>query len=357
MVTLKDVSKRAGVSPSAVSYILNKGPYVSEKTRAKVLKAIRELNYVPNGNARALRKKQTALKEAIGVLAGPALFSDPPGTWMSRILVGIEKEVHTLDYQLLLGSIRFEAETFELPRMLRERSIDGVVVLAMNRADMPQILEQVKKFHVPAMVVEYPGETQNLPSINIDNQKAAFDAVTHLLDEGYKAVAMVTGYPFVASVRGRVQGYKLAMVERGLAIREEWMVPGNFSEKESCEAAKRLLQILKPPFGIFVANDLMARGVMRGLTESGVKVPEDVGVIGFDDIADIVTSTTPELSSVHVPWETIGITAVKQLMPLLEVRKAPAAIPRILMPCELRIRGSSQRKNDREAPAVNPSAQ
>ncbi|MCM8788977.1 MAG: LacI family transcriptional regulator [Candidatus Omnitrophica bacterium] len=344
MATLKDVAKKAGVSVSTVSLVLNNKPTVTEEKRKKVFETIKELNYTPNQAARALRRKSLLKKESFGVLIPAPLSLFSSASHLSRTIVGLEKEIKKIKYHLFLGSIEWKENRLNLPRFVEEKSVDGIVIISTSYLPIRAIVSEIKTYGIPMILSGYPGEEFGLPSVTIDNVRASREATDHLFSEGYPRVATITGPINYPAARERLEGYKLSLLEHNVPLDKSLIFIGDFTEESGWLGMREILKNNQPPFGLFVAGDFMAKGAIRFLLEQGLKVPADVGVVGFDDVEYIVSSVQPALSSVHVPWEEVGATLVRQLL-LLE--SAPYNPTKIILPCELKIRDSSQAKNDK----------
>ncbi|HPP12876.1 MAG TPA: LacI family DNA-binding transcriptional regulator, partial [bacterium] len=249
MATLKEIAREAGVSVSTVSLVVNGKPCVSQDKRQRVIEIIRARKYVPNYAARALRKRHAARTYAIGVLTPAPLIAFSSSSHVYRIIAGAEQAVKQKKYHLVLGSLEPLAEgIFHLPRMLEAGEVDGILIISTAALEMEKIVGSVASFSTPVVLCGYPGQDFNLPSVLIDNEKAAYEATLALLKSGYPKVATITGPLSYPSAAARLRGYRLALVENGLFPDETLVEEGDFSELSGAEAMKRLLRHLTPPF-------------------------------------------------------------------------------------------------------------
>lgn len=336
MATITDVAKEAGVSVSTVSFVLNKKDVVADHTRERVLEAIDRLNYVPNHVARALRDKSSLYADFVGV-AVPA-----ESMWLHQIIHGIEKSLHKTGNHLLLGMIHRNTDGgYSFPKMFEEKQVDRIILVSSVTWDNIDLIRKVKDFGIPVLVIDYPASEFNLPSIMVDSQRGVYEACLHLIGQGYKTLATITGPMSYAPAGYRYDGFRLALMENNLALDENLVCEGDFGEAGGYEGMKKIMEKAEFPLGLFAANDAMAKGALRFLKEQNIDVPGDVGIVGFDDIPDFALASDPALSSVRPHWHMIGEEAVRQVKTLKAAYNGNAW--NIVMPCELVVRGSSLR--------------
>jgi len=341
MATIKEVAREAGVSVSTVSLAVNRPEAVTPERRQRVWAAVKRLNYMPNPAARVLRGKSQWQTHAVGVVVPLSLDKVSTSSHVYRAIAGIERGLKKLERQLVLETLETEGDQVIAPKMVRDRRVDGVVVISTSLAPMEQALAVLRRAEVPTVSCGYPGEAFDVSSVMADNVSAAVEATRHLLDQGWPRVATITGPLGYPAGRDRLIGYRMALAASGAGA--EAVAEGDFSETSGYDAMGRLLEELAPPFGVFVAGDFMARGAYRRLEEAGLAMPGAVGMVGFDDVEYIVGALRPSLSSVWVPWEEIGEEAAHQLV--VAPRDRPVEI-RITIPGRLRIRESSVRRKE-----------
>lgn len=338
MTTLKEIADEAGVSVSTVSLVINNKPSVTEEKRKKVLEIIESLHYIPDPTARALRKKSSLKTESFGVLIPADLSSFSTSSHIYRTIAGIEKEIKNIGYHLILGSLEIEGNAIRLPRMLEQKNIDGVIIISVAHVPMARVIETVLRYKIPAILIGYPGEAFEIPSVMADNQRASYEATCHLISGGFSRIATITGPLSYPAARERLEGYKLALLENSFPINEGLIYQGDFTESSGRKGIEEILGRTEAPFGLLAAGDFMAKGALNSLMEKGINVPEQVGIIGFDDVEHIVSSTNPRLSSVRIPWEGMGASAVRQLMSMNDNSNLSL---KTVLPCRLVIRESS----------------
>ncbi len=305
--TIREVARAAGVSVATVSRVLNEKGSVREDTTRAVRAAADRLRYVPHGGARSLITRRT---NAIGVLL-PDLF----GEFFSEAIRGIDRAARPAGYQLLVsGSHGDRAQAEAALRAMRGR-VDGLVVMSPN-VDGP-ILSANLPESWPVMLLNCAVDGAAFDSINIDNEGGAAAMVTHLVALGHRRIAHVTGPADNWDARERLRGYRRAVRARGVDSARELEVAGDFTEESGYRAARLVLGMKPLPTAIFAANDSMAIGLLSAFQETGVRVPGDVAVGGFDDIP-IARFMTPPLSSVAVSIADLGARAMERLLTALE---------------------------------------
>jgi LacI family transcriptional regulator len=315
-VTLEMVAERAGVSPSTVSRILNGTAVVSDDKRAAVDEAIAKLGFVPNPVARGLAGGRTL---SIGVVSQAI---DSP--FYGAALRGIEQALGAAGYSPLFMSGHWHAE--EEARcidVLRSRRVDGLIVLTGRLSD--SALRAAAR-SVPVVVTGRQLKAPRLFSLDFDNQEGARQATHHLIDLGHRRIAFIAGDPQHPDAVDRQRGYRLALEAAGLRFDPALVLEGNFTEHSGLTAVERLLDSRARFSAIFAANDQMAFGAALGLYRRGRRVPEDVSLVGFDDVAGAVYMVPP-LSTVHNPIQEIGELAARAMLSLLAGERPQVAVP------------------------------
>jgi len=314
--TLEMVAERAGVSPSTVSRILNGTAVVSDEKRAAVDQAIAKLGFVPNPVARGLAGGRTL---SIGVVSQAI---DSP--FYGAALRGIEVELGTAGYSPLFMSGHWRAdEEARCIDVLRSRRVDGLIVLTGRLAD--SALRSLAR-SLPVVVTGRSLKAGNLLSMDFDNREGARQATQHLIDLGHRRIAFISGDPEHPDAVDRQQGYRSAIEAAGLRFDPALVAPGNFSEHSGLLAVERLLDGRTRFSAIFAANDQMAFGASLGLYRRGLRVPDDVSLVGFDDVAGSVY-VVPPLTTVHNPIQEIGQLAARAMLSLLAGDKPQGEVP------------------------------
>lgn len=309
-MTIRDVAKRAGVSIATVSRVLNQSKPVSEELRNRILQAVEETGYLPNAVARSMIRKQTGL---IGVIIPE--ISNP---YFSGLVQGIETVAKQNQYYLMLAvSEKEPGRERELLRIYQARQMDGII-LASARLD-PELRQALEKLAVPYVVIGQRLTGLNAPCAVLDNRRAAFEAVSHLIRMGHREIGMVSGPMWdLASGKERYQGFRDALEEAGLPFRTEWVTEREgFHLHDGYEGMKVILGAPERPTAVFCACDRMAVGALRRLEERGIPVPEEMALVGFDD-EELASIVKPRLTTVrHSPFD-MGLKAAGLLMEILK---------------------------------------
>ena len=295
--TLEEVASLASVSIATVSRVVNRSPNVRADTRQAVEEAIERLGYVPNRAARTLVTRRTDTIALVVSESESRVFSDP---FFPAIVEGITAAIAETELQLLLLLAQGEREHEKVERYLRQGHVDGVILMSLHGEDpLPRALTEAG---VPTVLSGRPRPGERLPYVDADNRGGAEAATAHLLSAGRTTVATITGPLDMTAAIDRSQGYADALSAAGRAVRDELVENGDFGEDSGARAMRALLEREPGVDGVFVANDLMAIGALAALRSAGRRVPGDVAVVGFDDIA-AASASTPPLTTVRQPLE------------------------------------------------------
>jgi LacI family transcriptional regulator len=328
-LTLEDIARLSGVSRSTVSRVINVDTNVKEETRQKVLRVIQSINFQPNLAARSLAAGRTSIIGLVIPAGVSALFVDP---YFPQFIQGVSTACNLHAYSVMLWLAEPEFERRTISQILHNGLVDGVVVSSALIVD--PISNSLYESQMPFIQVgRHP--TLDINYIDVDNTRASRDATLHLLRLGRKAVATITGPQNQVAGFDRYQGYQLAMQDRQLPLRPELVVEGDFTELGGYTAMLRLLP--ERPDAVFIASDMMAVGAIRAIHEANLRIPEDIAVIGFDDIPT-ASKIDPALTTVRQPVRSMGALAVEML---IDIIAHPGAQTRhILVDTELVIRSS-----------------
>jgi len=329
-LTIRQIAELAGVSRSTVSRVINDHPNVSPETREQVLRVVTETGFRPDPIARSLSSRRASIIGLVIPLAIQSLFEDP---FFARLMQGISQGCNMHEYTLalfLLHSLEEEARLY--PRISRRQFLDGVIVTATQDRDplIPQLLANRVPF-----VLHGRHEDPRVSFVEVDNVAGAYTAVTHLVRLGRRRIALITGPSGSLAAEDRKRGYLNALLERRVPVEEGLILHGDFTETSSYQAMQRLLP--HEPDAVFVASDSMALGALRALRDAGKRVPDEVAVVGFDDMPQAATADPP-LTTIRQPIQQTGVLAVEMLIDILENGADPAR--RIILPTELVIRAS-----------------
>ncbi|AGT31259.2 LacI family transcriptional regulator [Geobacillus genomosp. 3] len=333
MTTIKDIAKAAGVSITTVSRALNGYSDVNENTRQKIIDIAKQLNYSPNTLARGLVMNKS---KTIGLLVSGLTKESAKDNFTFEVLAGVNEYVSEVDYDMVLfstTSTKQREKTYT--QLCRERRVDGAILQGI-RTDDPYLHEVVES-NIPCVLIDIPIESKTVGYVTTDNVLGAKNAVRHLIELGHKRIAMINGYEYAFVSEQRLKGFKEALLEGGLPVREYWIANGAFREEIAEQEALRLLQHYPEITAFFCASDLMALGVIKAVKRLGKRVPEDVAVIGYDDII-LASYSSPSLSTVAQDKFAMGYEAAKLLIAMLE-GKADSHVK--VLQTELKIRAST----------------
>ncbi len=326
MVTIHDVAKLAGVSIATVSHVINKTKKVSSTTEEKVLEALSALNYIPNTAAKSLK---TNSYKSIGVIAEDvSSFSTPPiidavcgflnEQGFTVNLCNLRTYSHSqYDTQLLKSSLN----------ILEASRASGAIYIGAASPNVSYIRSMIK---VP-VIFAYSTALESDYSIDYDNYGAARLAAGHLIANGHKRLAIITGSLDQEFVHQRIMGFQSAIIDASLVLPPEYILPGNWNYEQAYQQTCRLLEQPNPPTAIFAMNDFMACAVIAAGRKYGLRIPEDLSVIGFDN-RSCAAFCTPAITTLGIPLYEIGIAAASSFIKLINGEEIPH---KQLLNCEL----------------------
>lgn len=327
---LEDIAKKAGVSRSTVSRVVNNQLNVSDKVRQRVLKVIQETGYSPNAAARTLVSQRSNTIGLVLPHSVSTFFTDP---FYPHLIKGISLACNHYDFTLALfvaGSIEYQEKI--LPRLSSPGFLDGIIIQSGHHADQSIILDLVKT-KIPVLVAGRPLYEDRSCFIDIDNVAASEKAVRHLIQIGYKHIGTITGHLTSTVGIDRLAGYKKALESSSLKLNPALIIESDFTDAGGYAAMQKILPF--KPDAIFAASDMMAIGAIRAIMDAGLEVPKDVAVVGFDDLP-IPAVNEFQLTTIHQPVVQFGFKAVETLIELIE--SETTIIKKVLMDTELIIR-------------------
>jgi len=349
MANIKDVAREAGVSVATVSRVFNDSGRVNEDTRRRVRAVAEKLRFWPNGVARSLIMSRT---HAIGVL-----LPDLHGEFFSEVIRGVDLAARREGLHVLVSSSH--SDTRELVAALRAMRgrIDGLIIMTPEPESIPAI--RANAWDCPVVLLGPGGETHDFDTVALANYEGAYAVVRHLQRLGHRRIATLTGPPGNRDAQQRLEGYRAAMREGGVAHTRGLEVRGDFTEPAGYQGAQAVLKMKPLPSALFVANDVMAVGALGAFREAGLRLPRDMAVAGFDDIA-LARHLTPPLTTVHVDAYQLGERALQRLLRRDAGEPAPGRSHEVL-PTWLVVRASCgaspiEGRRESDAPARRTTA-
>ncbi len=308
--TMKDVAKLAGVSISTVSHVINKTRYVEPETREKVYQAIKTLGYRPNILASSLRKRVT---NTIGLI-----ISNITNLFYPEVVRGVEDYLAKYNYNLILcnsdENVEKEKNYIEV---LFSRRVDGLIITPSKSSETRENLDLFREKNIPIVLVDRKIEGLEEDVVLADNMEGTYEAISYLISLGHKKIGIITGPLDTTTGCERLEGYLKALEDKGLKKDDNLIYEGDFKEEGGYKGVEALLNISNPPTAIFTSNNLMALGALKKVTELGLKIPQDLSLISFDDM-DWFPYFSPPLTAVYQPAYELGETAVKLLFERLK---------------------------------------
>ncbi|HEY8023093.1 MAG TPA: substrate-binding domain-containing protein [Burkholderiaceae bacterium] len=328
--TLIDVAREARVSPSTVSRILNGTARVSDAKRNAVLAAIKRTNFAPNQMAQGLKKGRSM---TIGIVV-----QDISSPFFDETLRGVDDGLKDTGFTSVIVSGHWNAqEESDRIRLLLARKVDGIILLSGRISDKAVL--QFANYR-PIVSTGRKLQSKNAIGFKIDNEYGAYLAVKHLIELGHRRIAFVSGPPTNNDANERLAGYKRALEEAHIDIDAQLMVEGDFHEASGLLAVNRLFDAHRHFTAVFASNDLSAYGVRLGLYRKGLRVPEDISLVAFDDLPGSAY-TAPPLTTIHQPIYDLGRAVTAALLGLINGENASRNVP----PVELVVRETTRRQN------------
>ncbi len=322
MPTIHDVARKAGVSSATVSHVINKSRYVAPKTRRKVLDAIETLQYRQNAVARSLRRNRTG---TIGLM-----ISDISNPYFSDLVRGVEDAVYEREdnCNLILCNTDENPEKERLYlEVLLEKRVDGLILAPVG--GNIELLQELAKSNFPLVMVDRYVPDVSADSVVVDNRSAAFALTDHLIQLGHRRIAVIMAELSASSIEDRVDGYREAHKDAGIALDPNLFVHSNSNIESAKHAGATLLASESAPSAVFCTNNFMTLGMVRALNEFGIRCPEDIAIVGFDDfpLADVFH---PPLTVAAQPAYEIGQEATKLLFDRVSRKGSRRATKRTL---------------------------
>ncbi len=305
MATMKDLAKLAGVSTSTVSHVINKTRFVSDEIAERVNKAAKELNYAPSALARSLKMNRT---KTIGML-----MPTSTNPFFGEVVKGVERNCYQQGYNLILCNTEGDHERMKASiNTLLQKRVDGIILMCSTLVG-----ERIEEFDrypdIPVVIMDWGPTLFSSDKIQDNSFLGGYLATKHLIENGHKQIGSITGPLHHHQAQMRYEGYKRALREAQLDINSDWIIESDFECQGGYDAFSKLVKLDSLPTALFVGNDMMAMGVMNFAHEHGLKIPEDISLVGYDDI-HIAKFMSPALTTIHQPKYRLGEAAVKTLL-------------------------------------------
>ncbi len=327
-ITIFDVASEAGVSYATVSRVINNDPHVKPETRQRIVDTMERLGYVVNRQARSLAGGRSQM---IGLLV-----PDLETSYIGEIIRGIDAELELSKYDIVLYTThRREGKEAGYVSTLTQGMVDGLLLVLPRN---PQnFLDSLRERRFPHVLIDHQGVDEKGPAVGATNWQGAYTATEYLIKLGHQRIGFVTGWMDLGCARDRLAGYKSALRTYHLPVDDNLIYEGDFHQPSGYEGASSFLNLVAPPTAIFASNDVMAMGAIEAVRVHGLRIPDEMSILGFDDIPQ-VENLHPKLTTIRQPLEQMGRVAAQMLMDFL---KDPQKLTnRIELPTELIVRDS-----------------
>ncbi|KAA9029947.1 LacI family DNA-binding transcriptional regulator [Niallia endozanthoxylica] len=336
-ITIKDVAKAANVTPSTVSRVIADNPRISNKTKRKVRQVMEELGYQPNYKARNLASRTTQTIGLVMPNSTDQVFQNP---FFPEVIRGISKMAHMTEYAIQFSTGETEEEIYDgVVQMVQSGRVDGVILLYSRMNDRVRAFLEEKAF--PYTMIGKPSyDVEKISHVDNDNFSAAKEVTEYLLQLGHTKIGFVGGSTSLMVTLDRQQGYETALKEAGIPICEEYIVHEDFLIEGGKQAISELLSLKETPTALVVVDDLMAFGIINTLEKMGLRVPDDISIVGFNNLL-LSEISQPPLTTVNINIFDLGYHAAKNLIEIINNPDEPAK--RIIVPYQMTVRGSCKK--------------
>jgi len=325
-ITLKMVAEKAEVSVNTASRAINNKPDINEETKKRVLQIAKELGYIRNAAAVALRTKKTG---TIGVV-----IADNRNPFYAEVLNGMEEAAREKNYHIILANTQrdYQKEEEAINLLLAKR-VDGLLITPVQ--DKDDDIKNLIDANIPFVVVGRDFENIEVDAIYNDEVKGGFLATEYLIKKGHKRIALIDGFLYKSPAKGRLEGYKKALNKYRISLDDSIMSVGDINIEDGYERTKQMLEKNLDFTAIFAYNDMMAFGAMQAIKEKGLRIPEDIGLVGYDDIP-YSSLISPPLTTIKLKKQELGIESVKLLLSRINGNRKK--IKKVMLRVELQIR-------------------
>ncbi|MCM3716310.1 LacI family transcriptional regulator [Alkalihalobacillus oceani] len=335
MATIKDVAKLAGVAVSTASNALNGKNGVSIKTRKRVIEIATKLNYVPNTVAQGLVTKMT--KNVSIVLSAPSSFNIFSNPIFFDSIKSITATLNKNGYHALLNIVSLEDEESVIPKIAQSRIVDAMIYIGTRRKDR-ELEQLIEKIEIPVIVLIRSAVNERTYSVSLNNKNCGYIATRYLLEKGHEKIGFIGKMPGISMAEERLEGYKQALLEAGVAYDETLVISGDYYQESGLIGVRRLLrEYAHAPTAVFAANDLMALGAIEGLEQEGILIPNDISIVGCDNIPNLHLLKVP-LTTISNPFAEVGRLGANMIIDIL--RGIDIKQRQITLNSEIRVRKS-----------------
>ncbi|ASK53603.1 transcriptional repressor PurR [Vibrio tarriae] len=309
MATMKDIARLAGVSTSTVSHVINKSRFVSDEIAERVNNAAQQLNYAPSALARSLKMNRT---KTIGMLV-----TTSTNPFFGEVVKGVERSCYHKGYNLILCNTEGDNQRMKASiNTLLQKRVDGLLLMCSTlEGERLDVFDRYPD--IPVVVMDWGPILFASDKIQDNSLQGGYMAAKHLIECGHKEIGCITGPLIRHQAQMRYEGYKRALAEAGLGIHPDWIIESDFECEGGYQAFEKLYERGKLPSALFVCNDMMAMGVIQAASQRGLRIPDDLSLIGYDDV-HIAKFMTPALTTIHQPKYRLGKAAVDTLLYRLE---------------------------------------
>jgi LacI family transcriptional regulator len=317
-VTIKDIARALGLAPSTVSMALNDHPRISTKTKQRVKATARKLRYRPNLIARAMVRKQTHL---IGLIV-----TDIMSSFFPQIIQGIEDIISKRFYSAILCATNDESRRErEYLTLMREKRVDGIIAEPAHGQTNLRLWREVMTRKIPLVSILRRLPVDDTVYVGVDNFKGGYIATRHLIQQGHETIGHLAGPESLQVSADRCEGFMAALREKGLGVYEQLIIATRFNWEEGYRAMRQMLERKPRPTGVFCASDIVAIGASYAIRESGLRVPQDIALVGFDDLFFASIAEVP-LTTVAQPKYELGVLAAKKLQAIMQGKTTKSAV-------------------------------
>jgi len=325
-ITLRMVAEKAGVSVNTASRAINNKPDINQETKKRIFKVAQELGYVRNNTAVALRTNKTG---TVGVV-----IEDNRNPFYAEVLNGMEVATREKNYHIIFANTQRDyKKEEEAINLLLAKRVDGLLIAPVQ--DRDDDINSLVEANIPFVVVGRDFENIELDAIYNDEVKGGFLATEYLIKKGHKRIALIDGFLYKSPAKGRLEGYKKALKKYGISMDDALVSVGDIDVKDGYERTKQMLEKNLDFTAIFAYNDMMAFGAMQAIREKGLRIPEDIGLVGYDDIP-FCSLMNPALTTIRLKKQELGIESVKLLLSRINGRHKK--LKKVILDVELIVR-------------------